>query len=109
VLGEAIGHISYSQVNGTRGAVELDIWLRSEGDCGRGYGSDALATLTDWLIATLHMTEFVIRPSRRNQRAIRAYAKAGFQVAKITTQKETATYGPPDYGDALVMRLEKPA
>ena len=49
VQGEAVGQVSYSEVDRSRGKAELDIWLRSEGACGRGYGTDALVALTGHL------------------------------------------------------------
>src|SRR5262245_45159900 len=70
--GEAVGHINYDGVDLARGLAELDVWLRSGNVCGRGYGSDALVALTCHLHETFGVTELILRPSRRNVRAIRA-------------------------------------
>jgi diamine N-acetyltransferase len=103
VDGAAIGHVSYSQVDLSGGKAELDIWLQSEAVCGRGYGSDALVALTGHLRETLGLTEFIIRPSRRNGRALKAYAKAGFVVLPMTTEEQAAMYGPTEHYDTAVM------
>ncbi len=88
---------------------ELDIWLRSEGDTGNGYGPDALAALTEHLQSTLGVSTFLLRPSARNRRAIRAYQKAGFTLAPMTAQQQVETYGPGDYDDTVVLLMERSA
>jgi RimJ/RimL family protein N-acetyltransferase len=103
VGGEAVGHVGYDGMDQDRGLAELDIWLRSEADCGRGYGRDALATLTQHLHETYGVTEFIMRPSARNQRALRAYARAGFAMLPMTLAQQVSLYGPADYHDAVVM------
>jgi diamine N-acetyltransferase len=81
----------------------LDIWLRSEAVCGRGYGSDALVALTCHLRETLGLTEFIMRPSRRNERAIKAYARAGFILLPLSTEEQATRYGPTEHYDTVVM------
>jgi len=103
VNGEAVGHVSYSEVDLARGRAELDVWLRSESLCGHGYGSDALSALTRHLHEALGLTEFIIRPSRRNERAIRAYARAGFVPLPLSPEERDAVYGATEHRDALVM------
>jgi RimJ/RimL family protein N-acetyltransferase len=103
VAGEAVGHISYDGMDLVQGRAELDIWLRSSKVCGHGYGSDALAGLTRYLHATFGIVEFILRPSHRNLRAIRAYTKAGFAILPLTNEQQAAIYGPSDYGDTAVM------
>jgi RimJ/RimL family protein N-acetyltransferase len=104
VCGEAVGQVNYEIDHGLGRAVELDIWLRSEADCGHGYGPDALRTLAQHLRNTIDAAEFVIRPSKRNPRAIHAYQKAGFVLVPMTMQEQIASYGPGDYADAVVLR-----
>jgi diamine N-acetyltransferase len=104
VGGKAIGHVSYSQVDLNERRAELDIWLCSEAMCGHGYGSDALVALMGYLGDTLGLTNFVIRPSRRNQRAIRAYEKAGFVRLPLSTEQQADLYGPTEHYDTVVMR-----
>jgi diamine N-acetyltransferase len=101
--GEAVGHISYSQMDTHENFAELDIWMRAAKYCGRGYGSDALRALVQHLHDRYHVTEFILRPSRRNPRAIRAYARAGFVPLSLTNEEQTALYGPGDYEDTVVL------
>jgi ribosome biogenesis GTPase len=106
VDGAAVGHVNYDGMDRARSTVELDVWLRSEAVCGLGYGPDALTALTAHLHEMFGITEFIIRPSARNPRAIRAYASAGFIPQELTGEQQAAMYGPGDYPDAVVMRKE---
>ena len=108
VDGVAIGHVNYDGMDLVQGTTELDIWLRSEEVCGQGYGSDALVALTRHLHEAFGVTEFIIRPSRRNERAIHAYARAGFIPLLLTSEQQTDIYGPGDYSDTVVMRKRLP-
>lgn len=108
VGGEALGQVNY-EVEPARRYVELDIWLRSQADCSHGYGSDALIALTRHLRDTIGVHEFVIRPSLRNPRAVRAYQKAGFALAPMTVERQTELYGPGDCSDTVVLRMRLPA
>jgi diamine N-acetyltransferase len=103
--GAAVGHVSYSQVDLDQGQAELDIWLRGEAECGKGYGPDALAALTRHLHETLRLKTFILRPSLRNVRAIAAYAKAGFELLPASPKEQAALYGSTEHYDTAVMRL----
>ena len=76
--GEAVGFVSYSCFHLQPGMAELDIWMRCEAHCGKGYGSDALLALGEWLRKTLNIRTLMMRPSIRNARANRTYQKVGF-------------------------------
>jgi diamine N-acetyltransferase len=125
--GVPVGHVSYSPLPsppgrgaggegttlsplllgegpGVRAAAELDIWMRSLAHCGHGYGTDALLTLMKHLHETMHLREFIMRPSRRNTRAIRSYEKAGFVALPLTYPEQLPIYGPGDYEDTVVVR-----
>jgi RimJ/RimL family protein N-acetyltransferase len=109
VGGEALGQVNYQTTGSGQGTAELDIWLRSEADCGHGYGPDALTALARHLRDTIGAHEFVIRPSRRNPRAVRAYQKAGFALVPMTQKRQADRYGPGDYSDTVVLRMRLPA
>lgn len=107
--GEAVGQVNYEVRNAPVRHAELDIWLRSEADTGHGYGPDALMALTAYLSASLGIRTFLLRPSARNRRAIRAYQKAGFEIIPMTAQEQIKTYGPGDYDDTVVLVMERSA
>ena len=81
-----VGFISYGQISDPSykewvyhfGTMELDIWMDGEKNCGKGYGVDAITTLSDYLHEKYNIDLFMICPARINPRAIHSYEKAGF-------------------------------
>ena len=59
-------------------AVGIDLSIGDEADLSKGKGSAVLAAFMDKLRSD-GATIFVIDPDRNNQRAVRAYSKAGFR------------------------------
>jgi diamine N-acetyltransferase len=105
--GREVGCISYAGLDGWRGVAELDAWIASADDHGRGIGSAAVRELGRMLLAVPTVTALVVRPSARNARAVAAYRKAGF------VDHDAALHALPgrfvgeglDYADALVLVL----
>lgn len=106
--GRALGHISYSRVEAQPDCYELDVWMRSLADCSRGLGSTAIDLLCRRLRASLGVSRFIMRPSARNARAIRAYRKAGFEIAPMTRAEQDAAFGPGDYEDTVTLARSTP-
>lgn len=77
--GDEIGCVSHGPIDLLNDVVELDIWLAERRVTGRGLGSEALVLLADWLQANYGVNRFLVRPSRRNVRALRAMRRAGFR------------------------------
>lgn len=74
-----IGQINYNKLD--QNSTELDIVIGDSKNWGKGYGSDAMKTLTNYLFdeGVREVWVFVLK---RNPRAIKMYEKAGF-VAKL--------------------------
>ena len=98
-----VGTIGYDGVNRQKNIAELDIWIKENKYCGRGYGSDALQTLTTYLFKQYGITNFIIRPSARNTRAIRAYCKAGFTIMHLSREEQIKQFGQGDYTDSVTL------
>jgi RimJ/RimL family protein N-acetyltransferase len=97
VKDSGLGVVCYNTIDRTNGRTHIDIWLRSENDCGKGYGSNALRILGDHLHTHFGIAQLAVSPSARNRRAIAAYEKAGFsQVApeeyRLYVQPEVMEY-----------------
>lgn len=82
VNSEAIGQINHDKISTIDHSTELDIWLRSSAYINKGYGSDAINTLCDYLAQKFGCKKFIISPSERNRAAIKAYEKAGFIITE---------------------------
>jgi RimJ/RimL family protein N-acetyltransferase len=104
VDGEPVGQVYYNDIQFFEGKkrTELDLWMRAERTCGRGYGSDALDALCTYLAAEFAVQEFMVQPSARNPRAIRAYEKIGFRRLPLPPGNGWAGW-PRDYHDSIYM------
>ena len=65
------------------GTWDLDIFVASENHRGKGFGQIALAALKDEVFSTTLAVAVCVFPSIRNERAVRAYEKAGFKWKRI--------------------------
>lgn len=77
--GDEVGAVSHGAIDLGNDVVEVDIWLAERRLTSRGLGSEALILLADWLQANYGVNRFLVRPSRRNVRALRAMRRAGFR------------------------------
>jgi diamine N-acetyltransferase len=105
VNGEPVGQVTYNDIveRDGRKQVELDIWMRSEAFCGKGYGSEALDALCRHLHERFGVQHFMVQPSARNPRAIRAYEKVGFEPIQLSIEAARELWGPNDYDDSVYM------
>jgi diamine N-acetyltransferase len=97
-----VGTIAYNDID-SKNRVELDIWMNCEANCGRGFGSDAIRTLCGHLSARFGVDTFMMQPSARNPRAIRAYEKAGFVRTPATAEQIRMEWGGVDSEDSVLM------
>ncbi|MBO0450882.1 GNAT family N-acetyltransferase [Enterococcus sp. MJM16] len=102
---EAVGFISYSAFHLNSFSAELDIWMKDEANCGKGYGNDVIRTLSNYLHEEMRIDLLLIAPSNRNIRAIKSYEKAGFKrtnksMNTFLTEEYQLKYGTGDYGIA---------
>jgi diamine N-acetyltransferase len=93
----------WTRDDGTR-FTEIDIWMRSLACCGHGYGSRAVGLFCALLEQQNAVGEFVMQPSARNPRAIRAYQKAGFARLDLPPVDAARRYRTePDYQDSVFL------
>jgi RimJ/RimL family protein N-acetyltransferase len=116
-VGRDVGCISYTCFHLRQGVAEIDLWLADESLCGRGLGTAAIRALLDRVRRGLGIHTVIIRPSRENARALRAYAKCGFspmpgEISDYMLPEFLAPYGDGDFGEGgtvnLARRLERP-
>ena len=74
-----LGILAWHRVDLMRDLVELDIWLAGSRCCRRGVATEALGLACSWLQASYGANRFLLRPSRRNVRALRCARRAGFR------------------------------
>lgn len=78
LAGRRVGQLNYNQIDSQNAKTELDIIIGNTADMGKGYGTDALKTLTKYLFSQLQLHKVWIEARANNPRAVAAYAKAGF-------------------------------
>ncbi len=105
VNGEDIGCVSHNAIDLRNDVVELDIWLSERRLAGHGFGSEALVVLCDWLQSNYGVNRFLVRPSRRNVKALRALRRAGFRETDLPAQEIVAKLALPtgDYADEVLL------
>ena len=103
--GEEIGCVSHGPIDLLNDVVELDIWLSERRWTGRGLGSEGLVLLADWMQANYGINRFLVRPSRRNVRALRAMRRAGFRETDLPTAEVIEKLHLPsgDYSDEVLL------
>lgn len=82
------------------GAWDIDIFIASEAHRGRGLGAAALKLLRDEVFATTLAVAISVLVSVRNERAVRAYEKAGFRWLRVIDD--------PEIGPAWIMLADRP-
>jgi len=103
VEGMPVGQVNHDIIDPVERRTQLDIWMSSESQCGKGYGPEALQILCERLHKTMRVSEFILRPSERNTRAVRAFEKAGFHRVDMSSDEQERLYGPGDCSDSIVM------
>lgn len=96
--GMEAGQINYNAIDMESRSTEMDIWLAGKEFSGKGLGPAALNLLCEYLEGAFGCTAFYIAPSRRNERALKAYRKADFAEASFIPD-----FFVPDYQDAVLM------
>ncbi|MEM7510623.1 MAG: GNAT family N-acetyltransferase [Bacteroidota bacterium] len=77
---QLIGQVNYNEIQQADQSVSLDILLSNKNNMNKGYGSDALKTLTTYLFKTFPLKSCSAEIFGENTRAVQAFQKAGFQI-----------------------------
>lgn len=95
-----IGTAGLSSINPAHRTAELGIGI-GEHDCwGKGYGTEATRLVLDYAFTMLGLNNVMLRVFSYNERAIRAYTRAGFQ--EIGRRREAQRVGDRAY-DVIFM------
>lgn len=102
---DEVGCIAHGPIDLLNDVVELDVWLAERSLSGRGLGSEAVVLLADWLQANYGVNRFLVRPSRRNVRALRAMRRAGFRETDLPASEVIAKLQLPrgEYADEVLL------
>lgn len=77
-----IGQVNYNKIDESDNSVELDIIIADRSDWNKGFGTDALKTLSSFLFQNMNVQRCFIEVLENNPRALKAYEKSEFKVSK---------------------------
>jgi len=97
-----IGSCALFKINWRNRHSEAGILIGAREYWGRGYGTDAMATLVSWGFSTLNLNRIHLRVFVDNPRAIRCYQKVGFAEEGRLRQDDFRNGA---YRDTLLMSL----
>ncbi len=100
--GEDVGGIAFHKPD-VKNRSEIDIWLRSEKDCGKGIGKDAIDTLCKHIYQQFGILFFWAMPSARNPRSVGTFQKVGFKPLPLTPETAKLEFGGQDYIDSIYL------
>ncbi|MFC1871233.1 GNAT family N-acetyltransferase [Chloroflexota bacterium] len=76
--GKHIGNCSYYDINDTKGETELGIMIGDRDYWDRGYGTDAVSTLVDYIFGETSLRRVYLKTLESNLRAQKCFQKCGF-------------------------------
>lgn len=78
--GVFIGEVSYRDMDVVAGTAVLGIMIGDKSYWGQGYGTDAVLTLCRFLFERFRLRRIQLDTWAGNERALKSYAKVGFQI-----------------------------
>ena len=76
--GKYIGNCSYYNVKETKGEAELGIMIGNRDYWNRGYGTDAVTTLVNYIFRQTKLNRIYLKTLKSNTRAQKCFQKCGF-------------------------------
>lgn len=98
-----IGNCSLDKIDWERKSCEMGIVIGDKNNWNKGYGSDAVKTVTEFAFRELNLKSVQLNVYRYNRRAIRVYRKCGFKLKSI--ERKNHFYN-GKYWDTLLMELK---
>ncbi len=102
--GKFIGTADYREVDHVKRSCTVGITIGDQNYWGKGYGTDALSVLAEYLFNRLNLRRIQLDTWSGNDRAIKSYKKCGFQVEGILKENEFVN---GKYYDTVIMGLLK--
>ncbi len=104
--GRLIGYVQLSGIHPVFRSADLGIVIGEEEDRSKGYGQEALRQMLDFAWTDLNLNRIGLFVFGRNERAITAYQRVGFELEGVLRR---AAYVDGAYVDITVMGVLNPA
>ena len=105
--GRLIGDVELENISWRSRSGELRVCIGERDYWGKGFGTDAIRSFTDFVFGTMNLDYIYLRVYRSNARAIKCYKKCGFQVEGVLKAGTRAYNGHEDL--LLMSRKRRPA
>jgi RimJ/RimL family protein N-acetyltransferase len=102
----AVGFVLFKNLNPAFRAAELGVRIGAEADRGKGFGSSAIALALDYAWNSLNLHRVWLTVFAGNDRAIAAYARAGFREEGLMRQ---AAFSGGQWHDVMMMAALNPS
>ncbi|MBI2287768.1 MAG: GNAT family N-acetyltransferase [Chloroflexi bacterium] len=76
--GKHIGNCSYYNINETKGEAELGIMIGDRNYWDKGYGTDTVTTMVDYIFRQTKLSRIYLKTLQTNDRAQKCFQKCGF-------------------------------
>lgn len=101
--GDVLGEIELDHISWKSRRAELFIYIGQRDFWGKGFGSDALNALIDYIFDVKGFESIYLKVYEQNSRAIKCYEKCGFKKRGLLKFKDN-----DHYGDNIIL-MEKTA
>ena len=102
----AVGFVLFKNLNPAFRAAELGVRIGAEADRGKGFGGSAIALALDYAWNSLNLHRVWLTVFAGNDRAIAAYARAGFREEGLMRQ---AAFSGGQWHDVMMMAALNPS
>lgn len=102
--GQYIGVADYREVDRIKRSCTIGITIGEKDYWGKGYGTDAINALVEFLFSRLNLRRIQIDTWSGNERAIKSYQKCGFRIEGTLKESE---FIEGKYYDTIIMGLLK--
>ncbi len=102
---EVIGNCSLLDVNNIHGTAELGIFIGSDQNRNKGYGTEASKLLLNYGFKLLNLNNIMIRVFGFNQRALKSYLNIGFK--EFGRRREAFLINQSYYDEVYMQLLRK--
>lgn len=100
--GKYIGGCGINKIDWNSRVITVGIFIGDKDYWGKGYGTDAMRVLVDFIFSQMNMNKIKLNVFSFNKRAMRCYEKCGFKVDGILRQE---IFRDGQYYDDIVMSV----
>ncbi|MDR0222253.1 MAG: GNAT family N-acetyltransferase [Oscillospiraceae bacterium] len=99
---ELIGNVGFTDIEHIHQTATIGLFIGEEENRGKGYGTEAVILAVKYGFNTLNLNNIDLKAFSFNERAIKAYAKAGF---REYGRRSRAFYLGGEYHDVVCMEI----